>query len=69
MPLDLAALTDLTTRNESVEASAATLLQTLFDEVQANLNDPAALQALVDRGKLATDALATAIANTSGGPV
>ncbi len=68
-PLDFTALADLTTRNESVEASAATLLVTLFNEVQANINDPAALQALVDRGKLATDALAAAIAASPAAPV
>jgi hypothetical protein len=66
MPLDLAKLTDLTSRNESVEASAANLLTTLFAEVQANINNPVALQALVDRGTASTDALAAAIANTSG---
>lgn len=67
--LDFTALSALTARNESVEASASTLLASLFAEVQANINDPVALQAFVDRGTAATDALAAAVvANTDTPP-
>ena len=65
MALDLTALTEEVTRLETVEASAVTLLHTLMDEVVANKDDPAALQALVDRIKASDDALAAAVvANT-----
>jgi len=40
-------------------------MESLFADVEANKNDPAALQALVDRGRAANDKLAAAVlANT-----
>ena len=69
MPLDLTALEAELTRNESVDDSAATLMKTLFDEVEANKNNPAAIQAIVDRVRGANDKLAAAVsANTPGAP-
>jgi hypothetical protein len=65
-PLDLTALTAQVDRMESVDASASIALKAFFDAAEASKNDPAAIQALVDRGRAATDGLATAIANTSG---
>ena len=62
MALDLTALTEEVARLETVEASATALLHTLLDEVAANKDDPAALQALVDRVKAADDGLAAAVA-------
>lgn len=65
MPLDLTALTAEVERNESVDSSASTLLKTLFDEVEAAKQDPAAIQAIVDRVRASNDALAAAVsANT-----
>ncbi|MEP7304193.1 MAG: hypothetical protein ABJA98_01620 [Acidobacteriota bacterium] len=69
-PLDLTALTDEVARNESVDASASALLTTLFNAVEAAKNDPAAIQAIVDRVRSSNDALAAAVvANTSTPPV
>lgn len=65
--LDLTALEAELTRNEDVDNSAATALKKLFDEVEANKNNPAAIQALVDRVRTSNDKLSAAIANTSGG--
>jgi hypothetical protein len=63
--LDLTDLTAEVDRLESVDASAELLLKQLFDAVEANINDPAALQALVDRARAASDSLVAAIsANT-----
>lgn len=68
--IDLTALTAEVTRTETVDASASTLMKTLFDAVEASKNDPVALQALVDRGRAANDALVAAItANTPAAPV
>ena len=67
--LDLTALEAELTRNESVDASAKALLEQLFAEFEAHKNDPAAIQALVDRGRAANDALAAAVAaNTPAAP-
>lgn len=71
--LDLTALEAAVTEDEKADSSAATLLKKLFDEVEANKTDPAALQALVDRVRASTGALAAAVvANTpatgGGGP-
>ena len=60
--LDLAALTAEVTENETVDGSAATLLKTLFDEVELNKGDPAAIQAIVDRVRASNAALAAAVA-------
>lgn len=69
MKLDFTALEAELTRNDTVDASAKLLLETLFAEVEANKDDPAALQALVDRGRAANDALAAAVAaNTPAAP-
>lgn len=63
--LDFKALEEELSRNEEVDASAKALLEKLFAEVEASKNDPAALQALVDRGRAANDSLAAAVvANT-----
>lgn len=65
MALDLSALEAEVTRNESVDESASTLLTTLFNEVEAHKNDPAAIQAIVDRVRASNDALSAAVsANT-----
>ena len=62
MPLDLSALEAEVTRDESVDSSASTLLKSLFDEVEAHKNDPAAIQALVDRVRASNDSLSAAVA-------
>ncbi len=62
MALDFAALEAELTRNDAVDASAKALMESLFAEVEANKGNPAALQALVDRGRAANDALAAAVA-------
>lgn len=65
MPLDLSALEAEVSRNESVDGSASTLLTQLFNEVEAHKDDPAAIQAIVDRVRASNDALAAAVsANT-----
>ncbi len=65
--LDLTALTAEVERNESVDGSASTLLKTLFDEVEANKGNPAAIQAIVDRVRASNDSLSAAVAaNTPG---
>ena len=67
--LDFTALEAELTRNDEVDASAKLLMETLFAEVEANKNDPAALQSLVDRGRAANDSLAAAVvANTPAAP-
>ena len=69
MKLDFTALEAELTRNDTVDASAKLLMETLFAEVEANKGDPAALQALVDRGRAANDTLAAAVvANTPAAP-
>jgi uncharacterized coiled-coil protein SlyX len=69
MALDLTVLTEEVARLETVEASAVALVKALADEVAANVNDPAALQALVDRIKASDDTLAAAVAaNTPAAP-
>jgi hypothetical protein len=63
--LDFTALEAEIARNDAIDASAKLLLELLFTEVEAHKDDPAALQALVDRGRAANDSLAAAIiANT-----
>jgi hypothetical protein len=69
MPLDFTALEAAVTEDESVDSSAATLLKTLFDEVEANKNNPAAIQAIVDRVRATNAKLAAAVsANTPSAP-
>jgi hypothetical protein len=60
--LDLTALTAEVSRNDSVDGSAAALLTTLFNAVEAAKDDPAAIQAIVDRVRAANDSLAAAVA-------
>jgi hypothetical protein len=62
MPLDLTALEAEVTRNETVDGSASVLLKTLFDEVEAAKNNPAAVQAIVDRVRASNDSLSAAVA-------
>jgi peptidoglycan hydrolase CwlO-like protein len=70
MAINLDALASEVSVIETVQASAVALIQKLTAEIQANLNDPAALQALVDKMKASTDALASAVAaNTPAVPV
>lgn len=59
---DLTALQAEVTRNETVDGSASVLLKTLFDMVEAAKNDPAEIQAIVDRVRASNDALAAAVA-------
>lgn len=62
MALNLDVLRTEVERVETVDASAVVLLQKLLAEIEANKDDPAALQGLVDRVRVATDALAAAVA-------
>jgi len=67
--LDLTALEAAVTEDESVDSGAAKLLKTLFDEVEANKGNPAAIQAIVDRVRASTGALSAAVAaNTPSAP-
>jgi hypothetical protein len=67
MALDLTALEAEVTRNDAVDDSATLLLTTLFNEVEASKNNPAAIQSIVDRVRGANDKLAAAVAaNTPG---
>lgn len=69
MALDLTTLTEEVARLETVEASAVALIRALTEEVAANKDDPAALQALVDRLKASGDDLSAAVAaNTPAAP-
>jgi|SRR5882672_9250118 len=65
--LEMAVLDDLeakVTAVQGVEASAATLLQTIHDELVAAIaaNDPTRIQAVVDKLGTSSDALAAAVA-------
>ena len=67
MALDLTALEAEVARNTDVDASASLLLKMLFDEVEANKTNPAAIQAIVDRVRQSSDALSAAVvAHTPG---
>lgn len=69
MALDLTALEAEVARNDAVDDSASLLLKTLFDEVEANKTNPAAIQAIVDRVRTSNDKLVAAVvANTPGAP-
>lgn len=61
MPLDLTKLEAEISRNTSVDGSAKLLLKRLFDEVEVNKGNPAAIQALVDRVRADNDELAAAV--------
>jgi len=65
MALDLSALEAEVARDQTVNASAITLLSSLAAQLEALKNDPAAIQALADSLKASQDALAAAVvANT-----
>lgn len=67
MALDFTALEAEITRDADVNSSASTLLASLFAEVEANKNNPAKIQEIVDRVKANNDALSAAVvANTPG---
>jgi hypothetical protein len=66
MALNLDTLTTEVSRLETVNSSAVTLLHTLMNEIALLKDDPAALDALVGRVRIATDALAAAIAAVPG---
>jgi len=68
MAMDLTALGAELDRDRDVNSSAETLIDRLVAEVEANKNDPVALQAMVDRLKANNDTLAAKVANTSGAP-
>lgn len=68
MALNLDNLVAEVARLETVEKSAVELIKQLLDEVQANKEDPAAIQALVDKMKASTDELAAAVANVPAEP-
>lgn len=69
MALDLTALKEQITRNRTVAGSAKALLEHLFAEFEANKNNPAAIQALVDEFRADIDAEVAAItANTPAEP-
>jgi hypothetical protein len=68
MPLDLTALNAAADRDTDVKNSAVNVITTLMAEVEAAKGDPVAIQAIVDRVNGSSDALATAIANTTGTP-
>lgn len=66
---DLTSLTAAVTEDETVDASAITLLNGLAAQVEALKSDPVALQALADRIKATSAALAAAVvANTPAAP-
>ncbi len=60
--LDLTALTQEVTDQETVEAGAVAAIEGLLAAVEAAKADPAAIQALVDRGRASLTALSAAIA-------
>lgn len=67
--MDLTNVTEMVTNLTTVDESAKALLTQLFAAVEANINDPAALQAIVDQGNAETQSLADAItANTPAAP-
>jgi hypothetical protein len=68
--LDLSGLITEATETETIEASASLVIDRLLAEAEANKNDPAAVQAVVDRFRAARGPLATAIAAVppAGGP-
>lgn len=67
--LDLTALNDTISQLETVEGSMEALLKTLFDDFEANKNNPAAIQASVDRGRALQAKMAAAVvANTPAAP-
>jgi len=63
-----AAVATITAEDDAVD-SAIILINTLVAQVQANINNPTALQALLDTAKAKTQALAQAVAaNTPAAP-
>lgn len=69
MSAQLDALQQQVQTNNTLIGSAITLIQGLADQIAANMNDPAALQQLVDDLRAQDDALSQAItANTPASP-
>lgn len=66
MALNLDTLTAEVTRARTVEESAITLLHELAAQIKANVDDPTALNGIVDQLKTSTDALASAVADSAG---
>jgi len=67
MPADLTDLTNQVAKNTDVSNSAITLIQGLAAQLQAAVNDPAAIQAIVDSLNASDTSLAAAVAaNTPG---
>lgn len=66
MALNLDNLVAEVARLETVEKSAVELIKQLMDEVMANKDNPAELEALVSKMKNSTDALAAAVATVPG---
>ena len=65
MALNLEALTAEVSRVKTVQDSAIVLLKQLGDAIKANVDDPAALNKIVDDLKVSTDALAAAVATST----
>lgn len=61
MTVEMQALTDEVTRNQTVTASALALINGLAQQILANVNDPAALTALAATLKKDDDDLAAAV--------
>jgi hypothetical protein len=63
--VNLVALEETVTKVETVAASAKALIEGFAAEVEAHKDDPIAIQALVDRARVAADSLGAAVeANT-----
>jgi len=60
--LDFTALEAELTANESVDSSAAALITALANEIEANKDAPAKLQAMADRLRASNASLAAAVA-------
>jgi len=65
MAVDLSALAVEVTEIGGTVDSAIALIQELADQIEDNINDPAALQALVDELNAKQEALAAAVAANS----
>ncbi len=67
--VNMAALEEAVARIESVDASAKALIEGFASQIEAVKDDPAAIQALVDRARASSDSLADAVtANTPAAP-
>lgn len=61
-PIDLSGLEAELARNNSVDASAAALIDNLLSAVEANKDVPAKIQQIVDSFRSSTDVLSAAVA-------